>query len=94
MVWDAPDWKHAKWLDLLHISIRDTQFPIELLKGFTKTAEVTFFAEGLQPNPDKVLDAVDYVCKNWSKELRKRFYASVGTDHGPVAVAVQDAGRT
>ena len=90
--WDAPDWGHDKWQSLLHTSIRETQFPIELLIGFVKTAEVTFFATSMQPTVAKVLEAVDHVCKAQSKEMRRRFGgAPIRPDHGPVEVAVQDA---
>lgn len=71
--WIAPLWSHDKWLTLLYTSIRDDQYPTELLKGFVQTAEVTFFSPTDQPTVEAVLEAVNDVCRRHSKELRRRF---------------------
>jgi hypothetical protein len=71
--WDAPAWDHDRWLDLLYQSIRNNEFPPELVLGFVKTAEVTFFNPNRQPDSAGVLDAVDLVCKRQSRALRERF---------------------
>ena len=72
-VWDAPQWEHDRWVTLLYTCIRDTQYPDELLTGFAKTAEVTFFSISKQPTNAKVLAAVDTVCKQLSVALRTKF---------------------
>lgn len=73
MNWDAPDWDYEQWEVLLYESIRDNQYPTQLLEGFVKTAEVTFFANTRQPTVDKVLAAINTVCRRKSKQLRSRF---------------------
>lgn len=72
-VWDAPQWEHDRWVTLLYTCIRDNEFPPELLEGFVKTAEVTFLTPNIQPTADKVLDAVNQVCKQNSRALRHKF---------------------
>jgi hypothetical protein len=81
--WDAPQWEHDRWVTFLYTCIRDNEFPPELLEGFVKTAEVTFFATNKQPTVDKVLDAVDQVCKRLSKPLRYKFGVFVRGDGRP-----------
>jgi hypothetical protein len=71
--WDAPVWEHDDWLTLLHDSIRDNQFPTELLVGFVKTAEITFLSPRKQPTVDGTIEAVDVVCKRLSRKLRHKF---------------------
>jgi len=71
--WDAPHWGHDDWVTLLYTCIKNNEYPPELLLGFTKTAEVTFYTPHKQPTPIKVLDAVDEVCRTNSKKLRQKF---------------------
>jgi hypothetical protein len=71
--WDAPQWDHERWVTLLYTCIKDNQFPPELLIGFAKTAEVTFMATRKQPTVDKLLDAVNGVCRQLSVPLRQKF---------------------
>ena len=71
--WDAPQWEHDRWITLLYTSIRDDEYPTELLVGFVKTAEVSFFNPKMQPTVVSTLNAVDYVCKQLSKQLRSKF---------------------
>jgi hypothetical protein len=71
--WDAPHWAHDEWVTLLYTCIKNNEYPSELLLGFTKTAEVTFYTPRKQPTPLKVLDAVDEVCRTQSKKLRQKF---------------------
>lgn len=73
MTWDAPQWSHDRWVTMLYTSIRDNEFPPELLEGFVKTAEVTILSPNLQPTVDGALTAVDVVLKQLSKPLRQRF---------------------
>lgn len=80
--WDAPQWEHDRWVTFLYTCIRDNEFPPELLEGFVKTAEVTFLTPNRQPTVDKVLDAVDQVCKRLSKPLRYKFGVFVRGDNG------------
>jgi len=71
--WDAPQWEHDRWVTLLYTCIKQEEFPPELLEGFVKTAEVTFLAPRRQPTVQNTLDAVNYVCKLLSVELRRKF---------------------
>ena len=72
-VWDQPQWTHEKWVSYLYTCIRDNEYPPELLEGFVKTAEVTFFATSKQPTVERVLEASDGVLRQLSKPLRQRF---------------------
>jgi hypothetical protein len=71
--WDAPQWEHNRWVTLLYTSIRDNEFPKELLEGFVKTAEVTFMNPHKSPTVEGTVDAVDQVCKAQSIALRRKF---------------------
>jgi hypothetical protein len=71
--WDAPHWAHDDWVTLLYTCIKNNEYPPDLLLGFVKTAEVTFYTPQKQPTPIKVLDAVDEVCRTNSKKLRQKF---------------------
>lgn len=71
--WDAPQWEHERWVATLYYAIRDNVYPTDLLIGFVKTAEVTFFNPNRQPSVDGVLDVVDQVCRKNSRRLRQKF---------------------
>jgi len=71
--WDAPQWGHERWVDALHFAISNNVYPTDLLVGFVKTAEVTFFNPNRQPNAEGVLEAVNQVCRQQSRKLRERF---------------------
>jgi hypothetical protein len=71
--WDAPLWRHDDWVTLLYTCIKNNEYPPKLLLGFVKTAEVTFYTPRKQPTPLKVLVAIDEVCRDNSKELRRKF---------------------
>jgi hypothetical protein len=71
--WDAPHWAHDEWVTLLYTCIKNDEYPPDLLLGFVKTAEVTFYTPRKQPTIHKVLDAVDDVCRTQSKKLRQKF---------------------
>jgi hypothetical protein len=72
-VWDMPQWEHDRWITLLYTSIRDNEFPPELLSGFAQTAEVTFMSPEQQPTVANVLIAVDGVLAARSVQLRTKF---------------------
>jgi hypothetical protein len=72
-VWNMPQWEHDRWILLLYTSIRDNEFPPELLIGFAQTAEVTFMSPSQQPTVANVLTAVDGVLAAQSKRLRIKF---------------------
>lgn len=72
-VWDAPQWEHDRWVTLLYTCIKEGTYPPELLTAFVKTAEVTFLTPHKQPKVEKVLEAVDDVCKRNSRALRHKF---------------------
>lgn len=88
--WDAPQWEHDRWVTFLYTCIKDNWFPEELLIAFVKTAEVTFFTRNKQPSVDKVLDAVDLVCKQLSRALRQKFGVFVRGDDGQHEEATEE----
>jgi hypothetical protein len=59
-------------MDLLESSIRDNEFPPELLKGLAQTTSTGYYMTN-KPEGKDVLKALDYVCNNQSIELRRRF---------------------
>ena len=69
--WQQPDWSSDKWLDVLYTSIKDNQFPNELMMGFVQSSTSGYWQT--QPTPALALHAVDQVCKTYSVELRRRF---------------------
>jgi hypothetical protein len=71
-VWGGP-YDPETWVEVLHVCIRDNQFPPELLEAFVKSSEVTYFSPTKQPTAEAVLKAVDWICNQHSKELRRKF---------------------
>ena len=71
--WDAPQWDHDRWVTLLYTCIKDNEFPPELLAGFVKTADVTFMNPHKLPTIEGTIDAVNSVCREQSKALRRKF---------------------
>lgn len=71
--WDAPQWDHDRWVTLLYTCIKDNEFPPELLAGFVKTADVTFMNPHKLPTVEGTIDAVNSVCRDQSKALRRKF---------------------
>ena len=70
--WRQPQWESKQWMDLLESSIRDNEFPQELLKGLAQTTSTGYYMSN-KPTGQDVLKALDYVCNNQSIELRRRF---------------------
>ena len=70
--WQQPQWESKQWMDLLESSIRDNEFPPELLKGLAQTTSTGYYMTN-KPDGKDVLKALDYVCNNQSIELRRRF---------------------
>lgn len=77
--WDAPRWEHELWVTFLYTCIKNNEFPSKLLRGFVKTAEVTFFNQHIQPTVEGTVDAVDIICRQQSKRLREKFGVFIGT---------------
>jgi hypothetical protein len=72
--WSTPDWSNDKWITLLYTSIRDTQYPPELMIGFAESVQLRFEdIPNKQPSVAATLDVINYVCKVSSYELRRRF---------------------
>ena len=71
--WDAPQWDHDRWVTLLYTCIKNNEFPPELLAGFVKTADVTFMNPHKLPTVEGTIDAVNSVCREQSKALRRKF---------------------
>lgn len=97
--WDAPDWDDTRWIDLLYESIRDNAFPDALLRGFVRTAEVTFYSQTMQPTRAAVAKAIDQILRHSSTLLRHRFGVFVHDNPATVSVVAvhqdgsQEAGQ-
>lgn len=70
--WHEPDWTHERWTELLYTSIKNNEFPTELLRGLVMSSKVSYWGREV-PNTRTTLDAVDIVCDDLSVELRTRF---------------------
>ena len=70
-----PDWRDEKWIDLLYTSIRDGQYPKELLAGFLLTMPSVIWSnrKATMTMSEKMKQTVDTVINNNSIELRTRF---------------------
>ena len=70
-----PDWAHEDWQNLLYTSIKETEFPLELMRGFIATAmhNRTWVRRNDPLSTTEILDMVDAVCKTYSIDLRRRF---------------------
>ena len=70
--WKQPDWSSQPWLDLLEQSIRDNEFPKELLLGFCATPTTGYY-QSSKPTSKEVFDGVHKILNDMSVELRRRF---------------------
>lgn len=71
---NMPDWSDPVWLNLLYTSIKDNQYPMELLRGFVGHAvHADWHSHHGNVSPDHVIKAVDSVCNTYSLDLRKKF---------------------
>ena len=70
--WKQPDWSSKPWLDLLEKSIRDNEFPKELLLGFCATPSSGYYQQS-KPTSKEVFDGVHKILNDMSVELRRRF---------------------
>lgn len=70
----VPDWSDPMWLGLLYTSIKDNDFPMELLNGIAAHAvhDRWYYHRGNIKAAD-ILSAIDEVCNTHSIDLRKRF---------------------
>ena len=71
--WEVPDWDHDRWITLLYTSIRDNQFPEQILTAFAKSAEMGFYDIYEAPTVGNTLRAMDSICRRRSRELREKF---------------------
>lgn len=71
--YDRPDWSHGEHKELLFTSIRDAQYPQELLIGITKTHRPDYSWTWAKPSPAEVVVATDKICNTYSVELRRQF---------------------
>ena len=70
--WKQPDWSSQPWLDLLEKSIRNNEFPKELLVGFCSTPSSGYYQQS-KPTSKEVFDGVHKILNDMSVELRRRF---------------------
>jgi len=70
----CPDWSDPTWQELLYNSIKNNDFPMELLNGITAHAvhDRWYYHRGNVKAAD-ILTAMDEVCNTHSVDLRKRF---------------------
>jgi hypothetical protein len=70
----CPDWSNSDWQELLHNSIKNTEFPMELINGFVAHAvhDRWYYHRGNVKAAD-ILTTVDEVCNTYSVELRRKF---------------------
>lgn len=69
-----PDWSNTTWLNLLYTSIKNNEYPIELLRGIA--AHATWRGHWYKPNAITSADVppvVDEICNTHSIDLRKLF---------------------
>jgi hypothetical protein len=71
--WDSPYWEDDKWVTLLYTCIKNNEYPPELLEGFVKSAEAAFFRPAGQPTVKMTVAVVNDICKQLSKQLRRKF---------------------
>lgn len=70
--WQQPTWRDERWIKFLADSIKQQDYSHTLIKGLIQTAEVNLFWKNV-PLPSFAIDAANYVCKQYSKDLRKHF---------------------
>lgn len=70
--WQQPTWGDERWIKFLADSIKQQDYSHTLIKGLIQTAEVNLFWKNV-PLPSFAIDAANYVCKQYSKDLRKHF---------------------
>jgi hypothetical protein len=70
-----PDWSHSTWQDLLYTSIKQTEFPIELIRGITAHAihNRSWYKRNDPFANEDIIEAVNDICTTYSIDLRKRF---------------------
>jgi hypothetical protein len=69
-----PDWSADTWLDMLYTSIKNNEYPIELLRGIS--AYAVWHGHWYKPANITSADipvAVQEICNTYSINLRKRF---------------------
>lgn len=69
--WSQPDWFSDHWLDRLANAIKYQDFSLDLLKGITQTAEVSYWNRSI--TSEEVTVTLDKLIKNLSVQLRVRF---------------------
>lgn len=70
----TPDWSDPMWSELLYTSIKNTDYPMELLRGFVAHAvHNNWWLHKGSMESISVIDAVDEVCNTYSIDLRRRF---------------------
>lgn len=70
----APNWTDPQWMDLLYTSIRDSQYPKELLAGILLTMPTVIWSHWhTLTQQEKVKRTIDHIINSNSIELRTRF---------------------
>jgi len=69
----TPDWSHGDYKELLFTSIRDGEFPQELLTGINRTYRSEYSWNWSRPSPKDIITITDKICNTYSVELRRQF---------------------
>lgn len=69
----TPDWSHGDYKELLFTSIRDGEFPQELLTGINRTYRPGYSWNWSRPSPIDIIATTDKICNTYSVELRRQF---------------------
>ena len=71
--YDRPDWSHDEHSTLLFESIRDNNFPKELLFNINKSYRPEHSWTWERPSPADISNTVNRICNTYSVELRRQF---------------------
>jgi hypothetical protein len=71
--YDRPDWSHEQHMLLLFESIKNNEFPQDLLLGITKSFRPEHSWTWHRPKPAEIVSETDRICTTYSVELRRHF---------------------
>lgn len=69
--WSQPDWFSDYWIDKLAGAIKTQDFSLDILKGITQTAEISYWNRHV--TPEEIVITFDKIIKDLSVQLRIKF---------------------
>lgn len=69
--WSQPDWFSDHWLNRLSNALKQQDFSLDILKGITQTAEISYWNRHV--TPEEIIITFDKLIKDLSIQLRLRF---------------------